>query len=343
VDEDPSASVAVGQGRGDIPFSVSANGVLVRKNAFAPDYQLVWFDRQGRSLGTVGAPTRLAGDPFAPRISPDGTRVAIQNRVTGADRVGLWVIDLQRDLPTRVSSFAGQYPQWSADGRQLAWLQRVDGVVGIYRLSATGLGAPELLVKVGAEAGATTFPNDWSRDGRFILYHTRGEKTRIDVWALPLFGDRKPHPVLQTELDDGPAQLSPDGRWLAYRSDATGTYEIYVQSFTAEGQAGSERVRISTNGGSQPRFRPDGQELFYLADDGRLMAVAIDGHGATFEHGEPKGLFKTRTVPRIVEVPFEYDVARDGQRFLMGTILDGPHATPPPPTIVLNWQAELKR
>src|SRR5204863_92245 len=100
----------------------------------------------------------------------------------------------------------------------------------------------------------------------------------------------------------------------------------------ADGRAGSERVRISNNGGGQPRFRADGRELFYIADDGRMMAVTIDGHGATFEHREPKALFKTRTLPPMVEVQFEYDVSRDGQRFLMGTILDGPHAMPPPPT-----------
>jgi eukaryotic-like serine/threonine-protein kinase len=329
--------------RGDIPFSASDTGVLVQKNGFAPDYQLVWFDRQGRSLGTIGMPIRLAGEPFAPRISPDGTRVAIQNRLSTADRSGLWVIDLQRDLPTRLFPRPGQYPQWSADGRRVAWVLSVDGVIGIYQKPATGLGDPELLLKSGPEAGGTTFPNDWSRDGRFILYHSRGEKTRIDVWALPLFGDRKPHPVLNTEFDDGPAQVSPDGRWLAYRSDASGTYEIYVQSFTADGRAGSGRVRISTNGGGQPRFRPDGQELFYLSGDGRLMAVPITGHGATFEHGEPKVLFKTRTLPPIVEVQFEYDVTRDGQRFLMGTILDGPNAMPPAPTIVLNWMAEARK
>ena len=108
-------------------------------------------------------------------------------------------------------------------------------------------------------------------------------------------------------------------------------------------EAGGQPVRISTNGGSQPRFRADGQELFYLADDGRLMAVAVDGRGATFEHREPTPLFNTRTLPRVVEVVWEYDVARDGSRFLIGTILEGPHALPPAPTILLNWTAGLQR
>jgi hypothetical protein len=115
-----------------------------------------------------------------------------------------------------------------------------------------------------------------------------------------------------------------------------------VQSFTADGKVGGDQVRISTNGGTQPRFRADGQELFYLANDGTLMAVAIST-GATFQHAEPKVLFKTRTLPRIEQVQWEYDVTRDGQRFVIATILDGPHATPPAPTILLNWMAELKR
>jgi hypothetical protein len=165
----------------------------------------------------------------------------------------------------------------------------------------------------------------------------------VDVWAAPLFGDRKPHPVLNTEFDEGQAQLSPDGRWLAYRSDASGSYEIYVQSFTSNGQAGDERVRISTTGGSQPRFRPDGRELFYLSADGRLMAVQITTSGASFTHGEPKALFRTRTLLRGTEAQFEYDVTRDGERFLIGTVLDGPHAAPPAPMIVLNWSASVKQ
>ena len=138
-------------------------------------------------------------------------------------------------------------------------------------------------------------------------------------------------------------EVSPDGRWLAYRSDASGSYEIYVQSFKENGRAGGDPVRISTNGGHQPRFRPDGKELFYLANDNRLMAVTMGTRGATLEPGEPKALFKTRTMPRGEQVTFEYDVARDGQRFLMGTILEGPYALPPPPTIVLNWTAGLAK
>ena len=109
-----------------------------------------------------------------------------------------------------------------ADGGELAWTMAVQWVAGIYQKAATGVGTVDLCVGPNVAAGGGTFLNDWSKDGRYMLYHTRGEKTRMDVWALPMFGDRKPHPVLITEFDDGPAQLSPDGKWLAYQSDCVG-------------------------------------------------------------------------------------------------------------------------
>jgi Tol biopolymer transport system component len=282
-----------------------------------------------------------------PRISPDGTRVATQVRNT-EQRLGIWVIDLERKLPTRVhapgrgGADEGQLPQWSGDGRHLVFHLLVNGVNGIYRTSVTGLGTPELLMRSSAEAGGLAFPQDWSRDGRHLLYWVRGDRTRGDVWALPLTGDRKPIPVLNTEFDETAPVLSPDGRWIAYRSDASGTYEIYLQSFTTDGRAGGDRVRISTAGGRQPRFRGDGRELFYLADDGGLMAVGISGSGTIAGPGEPQALFKARVPPGDDRnLPANYDVSPDGQRFLINAVLEG--GAPPAPTVVLNWTAALTK
>ncbi|HKC23415.1 MAG TPA: protein kinase [Thermoanaerobaculia bacterium] len=322
-------------------FSVSENGVVVWQRSFTPEYQLVWFDRSGARTGVVGSPIHVALT-MAPRLSPDGTRIAMQNREPQPERLGIWVIDLLRGIPTRLSPVMGQFPNWSPDGTRVAWLQNRAGAVGIYQAAPNGAGREELLIAGGPGAGGTPFPADWSPDGRFFLYVTRGPKTRVDIWTLPLFGDRRPRPVLVTEFDEQSPQVSPDGRWIAYRSDSSGTYEVYLQSFTRDGKVGDERFRVSQDGGSQPRFRRDGRELFYLAADGRLMAVSLKTGGAAIEIGPPTPLFMTKTLPGGAGAAYEYDVTADGQRFLVGTILDGPDATPPSPVVVLGWQDELK-
>ena len=167
-----------------------------------------------------------------------------------------------------------------------------------------------------------------------------GEKTRGDVWALALFGDRHEYQLLDTAFDERNAQLSPNGRWLAYTSDESGSYEIYVRSFTADGKVGSDNKRISTNGGMQPRWRGDGQELFYIADDGQMMSVPVKTSGAEFEYSAAKTLFKTRMQARS-RLFHEYDVSPDGQRFLIGTLIGESKALPP--LVILNWTADLKK
>jgi Tol biopolymer transport system component len=340
---DPLPVGGAGASESDIPLSVSDTGILVLKQAFTPEYQLSWFDREGKKLGDVGSPVRVALS-ISPRLSPDETRVVLQNREPANERRGIWVHDLARGISTRLSQRLGQYPQWSPDGSRVAWLTRDDaGTIGIYETRANGVGDQSLLLPIGPGAGGTTFPTDWSSDGRFILYYARSDKTRIDIWAMPLFGDRKPYLVLASDNDEHQGQLSADGHWLAYRSDGDGSYEIYIRSFTADGKVGSERRRISTGGGSQPRFRRDGRELFYLADDGWMMSVPLTSTAERFDAGAPKRLFKARMLTRGFEPQFEYDVTRDGQRFLIGNILDGPHGSPPRPLVVLNWAAEMKK
>ena len=171
--------------------------MLVFKRPFTPVHRLSWFDRTGQKLGDVGQAVRVALS-VSPRLSPDETRVVMQNREPEVERRGIWVHDLARGVSTRLSSRFGQYPQWSPDGTRIAWLTRNDeDVIGIYEKRANGVGDESLLLKIGADVGGTTFPTDWSSDGRFLLYYARSERTRIDIWALPLFGDRKPYPVLE--------------------------------------------------------------------------------------------------------------------------------------------------
>ena len=323
-----------------IILSASETGVLLVQRSFTPESQLHWFDRRGNPLGAIGPGVRLAVTP-APRISPDGKSVAMQNRENRDDTRGIWTIDVSRNVSVRLTTNSGQYPVWSPDSRRLAWLMGF-GKLGIWSRQSNGLGEPELLLEAGASAGGNTFPADWSADGRFILYHTRGERTRVDIWALPVAASgRKPFPVVASEFDDMHGQLSPDGRWLAYRSDISGTYEIYVQSLTEDLRAGDQRFRISSDGGSQPRFRRDGRELFYLSRRGELMATQVRATATTFTYGTPIPLFKPKTLPLGAEPTYEYDVTKDGQRFVIGTILEGPHATPPKPVILIGWEQAM--
>ena len=162
---------------------------------------------------------------------------------------------------------------------------------------------------------------------------------RRDVWVLPLFGERRPYVLINSPFDEIQPQLSPDLRWLAYASDESGSYEIYVQPFTAEGpdagKLGGDKKRISTSGGTQPRFSRNGQELFYVAADGMMMAVPMSG-GA---FATPKALFKTRMLTGLVQSGIDYDVTADGQRFLIGTKV----GEPTPVTVFLHWTEGLKK
>jgi len=317
-----------------VPFSVSENGLLVWQGDRQRDYQLVWFDRAGNQAGTVGAPMKVDRG-FAPRLAPDGKRVVIRRHDQQHQNSDAWAIDLERNLPTRLTSnpSAEDYPIWSPDGSQIVFLTFLGDTPGLYQKAASGLGAEKLLLNgVGA-------PTDWSLDGRFIFYTALRDKSRGNIWVLPLADPAKPYPLLNTAFEALQAQLSPDGRWLAYVSDESGSYEIYVQAFTQSGpdagKLGGDKRRISAAGGSQPRFRRDGQELFYVAADGVMMAVKRNG--ATFE--TPKALFKTRILTGLIKPGIDYDVTADGQRFLIGTQLGD--ATPV--SVILNWTAGVKK
>jgi dipeptidyl aminopeptidase/acylaminoacyl peptidase len=177
-------------------------------------------------------------------------------------------------------------------------------------------------------------PDDWSRDGRVIVYEAFAGRNKLDLWWLPLDGDRKPVPFLQTEFNECHARFSPDGKWLAYVSDETGRPEIYVQSFPKP----ADKVLISTNGGDQPRWRRDGKELYFLAPDRKLMAVAVKP-GAMFESGEPKVLFQTRAAPGLQTFRKHYAPAADGLKFLVATIPEDQSTVPL--VMVLNWASGI--
>ena len=304
-------------------FSVSDNGVLVWQGQWQRDYQLVWFDREGRQTGTVDAPMKVAvgQDPY---LSPDGKRLVVKRDNN------LWVIDLAKGTGLRITSTFSQIPVWSPDGNRIAY----SGNGGITVKAANGSGDAEAILK------GTNFPAAWSPDGRFIIFVHRGVKTRRDMWVLPMFGDKKEYLLLNSSFDEYNPQLSPNGRWLAYATDESGRYEIYVQSFSENGKLGADKKLVSTTGGTFPVWRRDGSELFFVAGDGQLMSSTVKTAGPEFEFTTPKALFKARMLALGTNF-HEVDVSPDGQRFLIGTLIGETKA--PPPTVILNWMAEVNK
>jgi eukaryotic-like serine/threonine-protein kinase len=304
-------------------FSVSNTGVLLWQGKWQRDYQLVWFDREGKQTGAVDAAVKV-NTGQDPHISSDGKRLVVKRDSN------LWVIDLEKGTGLRITSTFSQIPVWSPDGSRLVYT----ATPGLMMKAINGSSEAETLA-VGA-----SFPADWSPDGRFIIYTRRGVKTRFDMWALPTFGDRKEYLLLKSSFDEQGPQLSPDGHWLAYSSDETGSYEIYVQSFSADGQLGAEKKIISKTGGRLPVWGRDGSELFFVAADGQMMSSAVKTGGTEFEFTAPRALFKTRILSPIGNF-HEFDVTPDGKRFLIGTLIGDTKAAPP--TVIMNWTALLKK
>jgi Tol biopolymer transport system component len=315
---------------GRVFFSVSETGVLGFLTSSFPDTQLAWFDRGGKQLALVGMPAVDA----ALRLSPDEKRLAVSRLDPQAGSADIWLIDLARNTPSRFTFDPANEGNsiWSPDGSRLVFFSNRDGVSNLYQRLSSGAGNDEVLLK-SAEPKA---PHDWSPDGKFILYTALSPKNAADLWLLPLFGDQKPTPFIQTEFNESQGRFSPDGRWVAYISNESGPFQVYVQSFPSSGG----KWQVSTNGGAQPQWRRDGKELFYLAPDRKLMAVETNGTGPMFVAGAPKPLFDAH-VNSIFPGSTYYAVTGDGQRFVVNTIVG--ESAPVPFTIVMNWTAGLKR
>ena len=210
---------------------------------------------------------------------------------------------------------------------------RSDGIRDLYQKDARGLGPEELLALPPSTSRARS---DWSPDGRYLLYRNQDPVTQHDIWALPIDGDRKPFPVVHTAFSERDAQFSPDGKWIAYQSDESGHFEIYLQPFPGPGP----KVQVSTDGGAQARWRRDGSELFYVTLAGELTAVPIQlASNREPVVGDPAVLFPVRFRQTVDNLDgAQYVVSSDGQRFLMYTVLDEAAS---PITVILNWRAKL--
>jgi hypothetical protein len=306
-------------------FSTSSGGTVAYQTGGLSTTRLLWHDRSGKELGSVGPP----GAYFEPALSPDGRWLAVARGGPGVTAV--WTIDLERGSLSRFSggSTHSATPLWSPDGRRIVYATVPAGEV--YVRDAQGAEKEELLYK-----GAAFTPlNDWSRDGRFLLYDAIDWRTfRFDIGVRDLEKgtDRL---VLSATFNELGARLSPDGRWLAYHADESGTPEVFVRSFPEPGV----RRQISSGGGTQPRWRGDGRELFYVSEDRKVMSVEVQA-GAQLETGAPRPLFQTRILP-IVEARNHYDVTADGQRFLVNS--RRPEDVLLPISVVVGWSAETPK
>ena len=309
-------------------FSCSQNGVLVYASGGNGGLQLGFFDRSGKLVSTVGAPGIIEW----PTVSADGNSVAIDRLDRQTGFFDIWLHDLKRGTERRFTfnSKSNDSPIWSPDGTHVAFRSSRDGGHSLYQKATSGAAQDELLHK---SASLDLSVNDWSRDGRYIFETITDPKRRGDVWVLPLLGDRKAFPYLQTESDEDFPRLSPNGRWLAYHSDETNRYEIYVQGFP--NHAG--KWQVSTNGGSTPVWSRDGKELFYIAADQKLMAVDVK-NGAEFEAGVPKPLFQPHIGPDPTGSPW-LDVSKDGLFLLPSPVEQASMLM----NVVVNWTAGLKK
>ncbi len=310
-------------------FSVSENGILAYQTGSAQTgSQLLWFDRSGKQIGALGDASALQ---FSPRISPDRQRVAVELFEPHSRNLDVWVYDVARGMRTRFTFDPAfdRRPVWSPDGSRIIFASNRKGHQDLYQKASSGAANEELLF----ESNLDKSPTSWSSDGRFLVYHSTGDpNTKLDLWVLPLVGDRKPIPFLRTPFEEWDGQFSPDGRWIAYASNESGRDEIYAAPFPGPGG----KFQLSTSGGTLPRWRRDGKELFYLSLDNKLMAAEVKEKGSTLEVGAVRALFETR--PQ--RPGFVYDVSPDGQRFLIATTFSEKNSLPV--ALVVNWTAGLR-
>ena len=310
-------------------FSASRDGaVLSYWTGIVPNEpQLIWFDRSGNQIGTLGAPISQGNV----HISPDGMKVAAEiydPQISDTDS-DIWLYDTARGVKTRFTARPGtaRGPCWSPDGKHLVFSSNRRGHFDMYVKSADGSGNEELLY----ESAIGKYCQGWAPDGKSILFMSVDNANR-DLWTLPVVGDRKPIPYLRTEFSEAGGQYSPDGHWVAYFSDESGRNEVYVRSVLGTGG----KLLVSTSGGLRPIWRHDGKEIFYLGATGELMAAAVKRNQSDLEIGVARPLFQMHLESFLPS----YDVTPDGQRIL--TVSSSLQKQPSPITVVVNWSNGLK-
>jgi serine/threonine protein kinase len=316
-------------------FSVSTTGGAVLVYRSLRETQLVWYDRNGKRLGAIGS----TGYYSNPALSPDERTVAVVRREPATSATDIWLIDVARGTTSRFT-FAGSpvnTPLWSPDGTQILFESHRSeseppGQWNIHQKPTSGVGPDEILLTGLSPASMLL---GWSHDGRFVEYGT-GPASDLDLWLLPRFGDRSPVPLLKSPFSETQGAPSPDGQWMTYVSNESGRNEVYTRRFPS----GDGKVQISIDGGVEPIWRKDGQELFFLGTDRNLMAVPITT-GSTLHPGQPVRLFETTMSNLAYGTRSQYVVASNGTRFLIRQPVAG--ASPSAITVLVNWPAVLKQ
>jgi Tol biopolymer transport system component len=318
-------------------FSASDNGTLVYETATRETNEILWYDRSGKQIAETGVPGRWG----SPSISPDGHKLAISfSEDPGVAKPDVWVYDLARGIKTRLT-FAPAVSTsafWSPDGRTVGFMSNREGKFHLYQKAADGTGSVTPLV-----AGeAAEFFGSWSADGRYFIFQRAKDPRkpegpgRGDVWAMPLFGDRKPFPVVQNgQFNAISPALSPNGKWLAYVSDESGRWEVYIGPFLH----GRGRWEVSAGGGNWPRWRGDGKEIFYRSPEDKIMSAEIEEQGASLSIGKVQALFQADPAPGTLGPG--YDISPDAKKFVI--VSANRQQAFPPLTVVLNWPSLLKK
>jgi hypothetical protein len=323
--------VAVFNGRG--LFSTSTRDVLAYRMPYTPDHQLTWFDRLGNEQGTLSLPEGAQN----PELSPDGTQLALERRDPKTGTRDVWLFELSRGIASRFTSDPSDDsdPVWSPDGSQIIFSSDRGGYNSIYKKDANGSLEAEMI----HEAEGEEYPTSWSPDGQHVAYAVwSSDSSTGKQWVLPLSGDGQAAPLFGSDFEEVQAQFSPDGRWISYTSNESGRYEVYIQSFPPTGA----KRQISTEGGTDGRWRGNGREIFYIAPDNVLMSVELRYDKDTIQPSAPRPLFRSPIGgQRGIGIRFNYAVSPDGERFLIDTQLETLHSSPI--VVVLNWTAELEK
>jgi Tol biopolymer transport system component len=313
-------------------FSASDTGILAYAGPILRLGQLIWYDRTGNALGSVGPP----GDYIDLRLSPNARELATSLRDPRSGNIDIWLTDIERGTTSRfVSGYViSASPVWCSDGSRILYRSSRKGLAEFYERSSNGGGKENAILSDMTQGGKNpefilSTPSDWSRDRRYLMYSAVASNSQ--VWLLPLTsagGDGKPRKLIESPANNMHANFSPDGHLIAYTSDESGRYEVQVQTFPLS----DRKWQISTDGGYEPRWSADGREIFYLAEHGTLMSVSV-GAGPSFR--VPKRLFQTHVFTRITSTHTSYVPSPDGRRFLINTKVGDPPLNPI--KVVLNW------